>query len=86
MADLDSLEAELRALGRTLVVEPPADDLTERVLAALPPSRRRRSHRAWLLARRRRIIAVIIAVVIVGLGLTPQVRQRWSSGCESAGS
>ena len=74
MADLDSLEAELRALGRTLVVEPPADDLTERVLAALPPSRRRRSPRAWLLARRRRIIAVIIAVVIVGLGLTPPVR------------
>jgi hypothetical protein len=74
MADLDSLEAELRALGHTLVVEPPADDLTERVLAALPPSRRRRSPRAWLLARRRRIIAVIIAVVIVGLGLTPPVR------------
>ena len=36
MADLDSLEAELRALGRTLVVEPPAEDLTEQVLAALP--------------------------------------------------
>ena len=48
MADLDSLEAELRALGSTLVVEPPADDLTERVLAALPPTRRRRSPWAWL--------------------------------------
>jgi hypothetical protein len=32
MADLGSLEAELRALG-ALVVEPPADDLTVRVLA-----------------------------------------------------
>ena len=74
MADLDSLEAELRALGRTLVVEPPAEDLTERVLAALPPTRRRRSPWAWLLARRRRIVAVIIAAVIVGLGLTPPVR------------
>jgi hypothetical protein len=74
MADLDSLEADLRALGRTLVVEPPAEDLTERVLAALPPTRRRRSPWAWLLARRRRIVAVIIAVVIVGLGLTPPVR------------
>jgi hypothetical protein len=74
MAELDSLEAELRALGRTLVVEPPADDLTERVLAALPTTRRRRSPWAWLRARRRRIVAVIIAAVIVGLGLTPPVR------------
>jgi hypothetical protein len=74
MADLDPLEADLRALGRTLVVEPPADDLTERILAALPSARRRQSPWAWLLARRRRIVAVIIAVVIVGLGLTPPVR------------
>jgi hypothetical protein len=74
MADLDSLEAELRAFGRTLIVELPADDLTERVLAALPPTRPRRSPRAWLRVRRRRIIAVIIAAVIIGLGLTPPVR------------
>ena len=83
MAALDSLEAELRALGRTLVVEPPADDLAERVLAALPTTRRRRSPWAWLRARRRRIVAVIIAVVLVGLGLTPPVRAEGGRVAES---
>lgn len=74
MAELDQLEAELRALGRTLVVDPPPDDLVERVLTRLPPQRRRRKPLAWLTARRRRLVAVIIAVVILGLGLTPPVR------------
>ena len=32
---LDALEAELIALGRTLVVDPPAADLAERVLARI---------------------------------------------------
>ena len=36
MAELDDLDAELRALGRTLVVAAPADDLVEQVLARLP--------------------------------------------------
>ena len=36
MAEPDDLDAELRALGRTLVVAPPADDLVEQVLARLP--------------------------------------------------
>ncbi len=73
MAEPDSLEEELRALGRTLVVDPPPDDLVERVLTRLPPRRRRRPW-GWLRARRRRLVAVIIAVVLLGLGLTPPVR------------
>jgi hypothetical protein len=74
MAELDALEEELRALGRTLVVAPPPDDLVEQVLTRLPPQRRLRRPLAWLRARRRRLVAVIIAVVILGLGLTPPVR------------
>ena len=74
MAELDSLEEELRALGRTLVVDPPPDDLVERVLTRLPSRRRRRTPWAWLMARRRRLVAVIITAVIIGLGLTPPVR------------
>jgi hypothetical protein len=75
MAEFDALEAELRALGRTLVVDQPAEDLVERVLTRLPPRRRRwRTPWAWLRARRRRLVAVIIAVVLLGLGLTPPVR------------
>jgi hypothetical protein len=75
MAELDRLEDELRALGRTLVVAAPRDDLVERVLTRLPAlPRRRRTPWAWLMARRRRLVAVIIAVVLVGLGLTPPVR------------
>jgi hypothetical protein len=75
MAELDQLEAELRELGRTLVVAAPRDDLVERVLTRLPAvPRRRRTPWAWLLARRRRLVAVIITVVLLGLGLTPPVR------------
>jgi hypothetical protein len=73
MAELDQLENELRALGRTLLVDPPRDDLVERVLARLPQQRRRRPW-AWLRARRRRVVAVVIAAVLLGLGLTPPVR------------
>ena len=76
MAELDDLDAELRALGRTLVVAPPADDLVEQVLGRLPagsgPRRRRAS--AGGRTRRRRLVAVIIALVVLGLGLTPPVR------------
>jgi hypothetical protein len=74
MAEPDDLDAELRALGRTLVVAPPADDLVEQVLARLPaeplPARSRDRGRT----RRRRVIAAIVALVIIGLGLTPPVR------------
>jgi hypothetical protein len=72
----DRLEEELLALGRTLVVEPPADGLVERVLAALPASRPGRVRRAWswLTRSRRRLIAMILAAVIIALCLTPPVR------------
>jgi hypothetical protein len=73
VTEFDRLEQELRALGRTLVVDPAPDDLVERVLSRLP-ARRRRRPLAWLGARRRRLVAVIIAVVLLGLGLTPPVR------------
>ena len=73
MAELDPLQDELRALGRTLLVDPPPDDLVERVLARLPEQRRRRTPWAWLRTRRRRLLAVVIAVLL-GLGLTPPVR------------
>ena len=67
----EELESRLRALGRTLVVTPPAEDLVERVLARLPaaPARERRGRR-----RRQRLVAVLVALVILGLGLTPPVR------------
>jgi len=74
MAELDDLDADLRALGRTLVVAPPAEDLVEQVLArvaaGLEPTRARDRGRT----RRRRLVAVIIALVLLGLGLTPPVR------------
>ena len=73
MAELDSLEDELRALGRTLLVDPPPEDLVERVLARLP-TQRQRTPLNWLRARRRRLVAVVISVVLLGLGLTPPVR------------
>jgi hypothetical protein len=73
VAEFDRLEDELRALGRTLVVDAPPEDLVERVLTRLP-SRRRRQPWAWLRARRRRLVAVVIAVALLGLGLTPPVR------------
>lgn len=73
------LEAELRALGRTVTVEPVPDDLADRVLARIPARRphpvRRFLRRTVLDARaRRRLIAVIIAALIVGLLITPPVR------------
>jgi hypothetical protein len=72
----DHLEEDLQDLGRTLVVDPPADDLVERVLAALPARRPGRLRRLWqwLTRSRRRLIAMIIAAVIVALCLTPPVR------------
>ena len=72
----DQLEEQLHALGRTLIVEPPADDLVQRVLAALPASRPGRIRRArwWLTRSRRRLIAMIVAAVIIALCLTPPVR------------
>ena len=62
------------ALGRGMVVEPPAEDLVERVLARIPAEPRRTRTRWSVRARRRRLVAVIIALVIIGLGLTPPVR------------
>jgi hypothetical protein len=70
--DGDVLVAELRALGRSMIVEPPAEDMVERVLARVPAEPRR--SRTRFRARRRRLIAVIIALVLIGLGLTPPVR------------
>src|SRR5215212_6885066 len=76
MAERDDLDAELRALGQTLVVAAPPDDLVEQVLGRLPdgpaPSRTRGG--GWGRTRRRRLVAAIIALVIIGLGLTPPVR------------
>ena len=72
--ETDVLVAELRALGASMVVEPPAEDLVERVLARIPGERRRTRTRWFRRARRRRLVAVIIALVIIGLGLTPPVR------------
>jgi hypothetical protein len=75
MSEFDALTAELRALGRTLTVAPPPEDLAAQVLARLPAEpTRRRSPGRWLLARRRRLVAVVVAVVIIGLALTPPVR------------
>jgi hypothetical protein len=74
MAEPDDLDAELRTLGRTLVVAAPAEDLVEQVLDRLPDRPEPSRARAWRRTRRRRLVAVIIALVILGLGLTPPVR------------
>ena len=76
MAELDDLDAELRALGQTLVVAAPADDLVEQVLARLPDRAGAVAYAGPGLGRtrRRRLVAVIIALVLLGLGLTPPVR------------
>ena len=70
------LDAELRALGRTLVVAPPARRSGR--AGARPAAGRAGSAPLaagrWLLTRRRRLVAAIIALVIIGLGLTPPVR------------
>ena len=70
----DRLDAELRALGQTLVVAAPADDLVEQVLVRLPAEPRAVRPRGRERTRRRRVVAAIIALVIIGLGLTPPVR------------
>jgi hypothetical protein len=80
MAELE-IEAELRALGRTLLLEPPAEDLVERVLARLPvarPSRLQRVlgrlptfwsdrlERAWRwLTRSRRRLVAVIIAALI---------------------
>jgi hypothetical protein len=76
MTDLADLEVQLRALGRSITIEPPADDLAERVLDRVLAERPGPLIRAWhrLVTSRRRLVAVIIAAVIVALGLTPPVR------------
>jgi hypothetical protein len=74
MAEPDDLDAELRALGQTLVVASPADDLVEQVLARLPAEPRPARSRDRGRTRRRRVVAAIVALVIIGLGLTPPVR------------
>ena len=74
MAEPDDLDAELRALGRTLVAAAPADDLVEQVLGRLPAAPDPKRGRVDRHARRRRLVAVIVALVILGLGLTPPVR------------
>jgi hypothetical protein len=76
MTDYPDLENELRALGRTLIIDPPPDDLAEQVLARVQRERPGPFGRAWrwLVRSRRRLIAMIISAVIIGLGLTPPVR------------
>ncbi len=70
------VEHDLAALGRTMIIEAPADDLVEQVLARIArpaPSRTARLRR-WTRRSRRRLIAVLVAVLIIGLALTPPVR------------
>jgi hypothetical protein len=76
MIELGDLEEELRALGRSITVDPPADDLAQRVLARVLAERPGPFTRAWrwLVRSRRRLVAMIIAALIIGLGLTPPVR------------
>jgi hypothetical protein len=76
MTDPGDLENELWALGRTMIIEPPPDDLVERVLGriAMPAPRRSERLRLWFTHSRRRLAALIIAVLIIGLALTPPVR------------
>jgi hypothetical protein len=76
MTESDDLENELLVLGRTMIIEPPPDDLVERVLAriSMPAPRRSARIRSWLTGSRRRLVALIIAVLITGLALTPPVR------------
>jgi hypothetical protein len=76
MTDEADLENELRALGRTLIIDPPTDDLAERVLARIQAEQPGPIKRIWqwLIRSRRRLVAVIIAAVIIALGLTPPVR------------
>src|SRR5918997_1590378 len=81
----DRLDAELGALGRTLVLAPPADHLVEQVLARLPDEAgsSRSRPRAGGRTRRRRLVAVVIALVLLGLVLAPPVRavaMDWGSG------
>ena len=76
MTESADLENELWALGRTMIIEPPPDDLVERVLGriSMPAPRRSARIRRWLTRSRRRLVALIIAVLIIGLALTPPVR------------
>jgi hypothetical protein len=76
MTDLADLDEQLRDLGRSINVAPPADDLAERVLARVLAERPGPIRRAWgwLVESRRRLVAMIIAALIIALGLTPPVR------------
>ena len=76
MIELGDLEEQLRALGRSITVDPPADDLAKRVLARVLAERPGPFARAWrwLVRSRRRLVAMIIAALIIALGLTPPVR------------
>src|SRR5919107_5786402 len=76
MPALADLEENLRALGRSITIDPPADDLAERILARVLTERPRPIQHAWhrLVQSRRRLVAMIIAAVIIALGLTPPVR------------
>ena len=78
MIELRDLEDQLRALGRSITVDPPADDLANRVLARVLAERPGPFTRAWrwLVRSRRRLVAMIIAAFIIALGLTPPVRAR----------
>ena len=70
------LERELVALGRALVVDPPRDDLAERVLARLGavPSRGEPAGAATRRPARRRLGWTIAAAVVLVLALIPPVR------------
>jgi hypothetical protein len=76
MIEVGDLEEQLRALGRSITVDPPADDLAKRVLDRILAERPGPFTRAWrwLVRSRRRLVAMIIAALIIALGLTPPVR------------
>jgi len=77
--DDTNLAAELVRAGRTVLVEPPADDLVANVLTALGPASRRRRRPilgwwSWLRARRRRLVVAMMVAVLLVAALTPPVR------------
>ncbi len=74
---LDPLEVELVALGRTLVVDPPAPDLADRVLARIAqddaaPARESVWRTRLGAPRRRALVAAVAAALVVVL--VPPVR------------
>lgn len=80
------LAAELRQLGRELVVGAPDPELIDQVMGRVATMTARPAHRPFsrvaervrrlrgVLRTRRRAVAAVLAAVLIGLGLTPPVR------------